>query len=163
MYVDKVILNQKYSVFTQRLSAFAKRNTRIFLTQVEDHIFFPSASFEMYGEVCPACYVGCISLRPVLVRFLCCAVPQEAMGIFGVWHLQFLANLFIMCKFINWGTPKSKVFESYVECLISCDSCLLMSVHQKGVSQKVQVNSRAHGFSKKGKYLLAYLFSSCTQ
>lgn len=72
MYVDKVIMNKKYALYIHsEIYTFVKRNTKIKLTEAEDHIFFPSASFEMYAEVCPASYVGCISLCPVLVRFLC--------------------------------------------------------------------------------------------
>lgn len=151
---------------------FVKRNTKIILTLAEELIFFPSAAFEMYAEVCPAFYVDCISLYPVLVRFLCRAVPQEAMGIFGFWHLQFLASLFIMCRVISWGTPKLKVFESFIKCLISCDSCLLMSVYQKGASQKeqtfqvlvvwVQISFKPMAFSGRGDTLLTYLFSFCS-
>lgn len=100
MYVDKVIVNKKYSLSILSEIHIFKRNTKIILTEGEDPIFFLSPSFEMYAELYPAFYVGYISLCPVLVRFLCCAVPQEAMDIFGVWHLQFLASLFIMCRFI---------------------------------------------------------------
>lgn len=114
MYVDKVIMiKNTHLVFTQ-IYIFVKRNTKIILSEAEDHILFPNTSFEMYAEVCPASYVDCISLCPVLVQFLCCAIPQEAMGSFWVWQLQFLASLFIMCRFINRGTPKPKVFESHV-------------------------------------------------
>lgn len=53
----------------------------------------------MYAEVCPASYVDYISSYPVLLQFLCCPVPvqpQEAMGIFWAWHLQFLAS--VLCS-----------------------------------------------------------------
>lgn len=63
-----------FSVYSDTYT-FVKRNAKIILTEEDDHIFFPSASFEIYAAVCPASYVDYIGLCPVIGRFLCCAVP----------------------------------------------------------------------------------------
>jgi len=67
----------------------------------------------MYAEICPAYYVDCISLCPVLLQFLRCPVPvhpQEAKGIVWAWHLQFLASvLFHDMQIYQLRQSKAKV------------------------------------------------------